>query len=79
MRPSRRDVFVLESIKDSTIQRQATEDCGGRLEDISQLLRAWSDGDERALNELTPVIYAELHRLAHRYMRRERKSGCIAS
>jgi RNA polymerase sigma-70 factor, ECF subfamily len=41
-------------------------------EDISQLLRAWSNGDELALTELTPIVYAELRRLAHRYMRRER-------
>jgi RNA polymerase sigma factor (TIGR02999 family) len=36
------------------------------------LLRAWSDGDQLALTELTPVVYAELRRLARRYMRRER-------
>ena len=41
-------------------------------DDISQLLRAWSNGDELALGELTPIVYAELRRLAHRYMRRER-------
>ena len=41
-------------------------------DDISQLLRAWSNGDELALSELTPIVYAELRRLAHRYMRRER-------
>lgn len=40
--------------------------------DVSALLRAWSDGDHRALDALTPVVYAELCRLAHRYMRRER-------
>ncbi len=40
--------------------------------DISQLLRAWSNGDELALSELTPIVYAELRRLAHGYMRRER-------
>ena len=39
---------------------------------VSQLLRAWSDGDQRALDGLTPIVYAELRRLAHRYMRRER-------
>ena len=38
----------------------------------SALLRAWSDGDQRALDALTPIVYAELSRLAHRYMRRER-------
>ena len=41
-------------------------------DDISQLLHAWSNGDELALGELTPIVYAELRRLAHRYMRRER-------
>jgi RNA polymerase sigma factor (TIGR02999 family) len=40
--------------------------------DISKLLRAWSDGDQSALNGLTPIVYEELRRLAHRYMERER-------
>jgi RNA polymerase sigma-70 factor (ECF subfamily) len=41
-------------------------------DDISTLLRAWSDGDQNALETLTPIVYEELHRLARRYMRRER-------
>ncbi len=41
-------------------------------EDVSELLRAWSDGDQRALDGLTPIVYAELRRLAHRYMKQER-------
>jgi len=40
--------------------------------EITQLLVAWSDGDKSALEELTPLVYEELHRLAHRYMRGER-------
>ena len=40
--------------------------------DISGLLRAWSEGDQGALDRLTPIVYGELHRLARRYMRRER-------
>ena len=40
--------------------------------DISRLLRAWSDGDQSALNGLTPIVHEELRRLAHRYMERER-------
>jgi RNA polymerase sigma factor (TIGR02999 family) len=40
--------------------------------DVSQLLRAWRDGDLGALEKLTPIVYAELHRLARRYMRGER-------
>src|ERR1700723_2128571 len=40
--------------------------------DLSTLLRAWSDGDRNALEQLTPFVYEELRRLARRYMRRER-------
>jgi len=39
--------------------------------DVSALLRAWSEGDESALARLTPVVYNELQRLAHRQMKRE--------
>src|ERR1035437_5787814 len=39
---------------------------------ISTLLRAWSDGDQSALERLTPIVYDELHRLALRYMKHER-------
>jgi RNA polymerase sigma factor (TIGR02999 family) len=41
-------------------------------DEITQLLQDWSDGDEQALEKLTPVLYKELHRMAHRYMRQER-------
>ena len=43
-----------------------------RAEDVTELLRAWSDGDTSALERLTPIVYDELHRLARRYMRGER-------
>ena len=38
---------------------------------VSVLLRKWSHGDEGALEQLTPLVYDELHRLAHQHMRRE--------
>lgn len=41
-------------------------------EEMSQLLRDWSNGDHEALDKLMPVVYQELHRLAHHYMRNER-------
>ncbi len=41
-------------------------------QDVTQLLQRWSGGDSAALEELTPLIYAELHRVAKSYMRRER-------
>jgi RNA polymerase sigma factor (TIGR02999 family) len=40
--------------------------------EITGLLTAWRDGDASALDRLTPLLYEELRRLAHRYMRRER-------
>jgi RNA polymerase sigma-70 factor, ECF subfamily len=41
-------------------------------EEVSQLLLDWSQGNNAALDELIPVIYQELRRLAHHYMRQER-------
>jgi RNA polymerase sigma-70 factor, ECF subfamily len=40
--------------------------------DVSKLLGAWSGGDQSALERPTPIVYDELHRLAPRYMKRER-------
>ena len=40
--------------------------------EVSALLRAWSDGDQRALARLTPIVYGELRRLARYYMKNER-------
>ena len=40
--------------------------------EVTELLQKWSGGDAAALDELTPLIYAELHRIAKSYMRRER-------
>jgi Zn-dependent protease len=36
--------------------------------EVTQLLQAWGLGDEAALEQLIPLVYKELHRLAHRYM-----------
>ena len=45
--------------------------------DVSGLLRAWSQGDSQALDELIPVVYRELHRLARNYMNRERAGNSL--
>ena len=42
------------------------------IQEVTGLLQKWSDGDLEALEKLTPVIYAELHKIARRYMSRER-------
>ena len=41
-------------------------------QEVTQLLLAWNDGEQTALDKLIPLVYAELRRVAHRYMRRER-------
>jgi len=40
--------------------------------EITQLLHAWRGGDAEALERLTAIVYNELHRMAQRYMARER-------
>jgi RNA polymerase sigma-70 factor (ECF subfamily) len=41
-------------------------------QEVTQLLKDWSGGDEGALGKLIPLVQPELHRLAQRYMSRER-------
>jgi RNA polymerase sigma factor (TIGR02999 family) len=41
-------------------------------QDVSRLLVAWSNGDEEALEQLMPLVYEEMRRLAHRHLGRER-------
>jgi RNA polymerase sigma factor (TIGR02999 family) len=44
---------------------------------VTDLLLAWEQGDESALQQLIPVVTAELHRLARRYMRGERRDHTL--
>ena len=46
-------------------------------EDVSALLQAWSEGDQSALDRLTPIVYDELHRLARHYMSGERSAHSL--
>jgi RNA polymerase sigma factor (TIGR02999 family) len=41
--------------------------------DITRLLQVWSEGDERAFEQLLPFVYGELHRTALRYLRGEQQ------
>jgi RNA polymerase sigma factor (TIGR02999 family) len=45
--------------------------------DVTELLIDWSNGDQEALNKLIPLVYDELHRLASRYLRRERPNHTL--
>jgi RNA polymerase sigma factor (TIGR02999 family) len=45
--------------------------------EITVLLKAWARGDAAALDQLTPLVYEELRRLARRYMRNERAGNTL--
>jgi len=44
---------------------------------VTHLLMAWSEGDQSALEMLTPLVHDELHRLAHHYMKGERSGHTL--
>jgi RNA polymerase sigma factor (TIGR02999 family) len=44
---------------------------------MTELLKAWGDGDQAALDVLTPLVYDELRRIARRYMRSERAGNTL--
>jgi RNA polymerase sigma factor (TIGR02999 family) len=45
--------------------------------EITQLLKAWSAGDKKALDELMPLVYDDLHRVARRHMAGEREGHTL--
>jgi RNA polymerase sigma-70 factor (ECF subfamily) len=51
----------------------------GSAPDVTQLLANWSQGDQGALEELMPLVYGELRRLASSYLRRERSNHTLQS
>jgi RNA polymerase sigma factor (TIGR02999 family) len=46
---------------------------------VTDLLIKWKDGDQAALDALMPLVYAELRRVAHRYLQRERPDHTLQS
>src|SRR6516165_7096710 len=51
----------------------------GPAPDVTQLLVNWSHGDQAALEELIPLVYGELRRLASAYLRHERSNHTLQS
>ena len=62
-------VTVDESAQDDDLSSPKE---GAASRRVTQLLSRWSDGDQSALEELTPLVYEELRRIAHHYMAGER-------
>jgi RNA polymerase sigma factor (TIGR02999 family) len=48
-----------------------------QLRDVTELLLAWTNGDPVALDQLVPLVYDELRRVARNYLRRERKEHTL--
>ncbi len=47
--------------------------------EVTELLRHWTQGDEKALEELVPLVYKELRRLAHYHLQSERSDHTLQS
>ncbi|HUS12640.1 MAG TPA: sigma-70 family RNA polymerase sigma factor [Pyrinomonadaceae bacterium] len=45
--------------------------------DLTGLLIEWAEGDKAALDQLTPLVYDEIRRIAHRYVQRERNGQTL--
>jgi RNA polymerase sigma factor (TIGR02999 family) len=50
---------------------------GSSTDEVTQLLRAWNEGEQSALEKLIPIVYNELHRMAQRYMAHERPTHTL--
>src|SRR5438105_3326610 len=50
---------------------------GSEQSEVTGLLKAWSGGEQSALDRLAPLVYQELHRMARRYMRNERAGATL--
>jgi hypothetical protein len=48
-----------------------------KTHDVTQLLHAWGQGEGAALEQMVPIVYHELKRIAHRYMAGERHSHTL--
>src|SRR5260370_6697541 len=59
-----------------TLRRQNQACCNARV-DVTQLLQRASAGDSGAMNEVAPLVYSELKKLAASHLRREGSPGAL--
>lgn len=71
---NRREKKMVESAPDAVFIncREALRMTTLSPQDVTGLLFEWQQGDKDALDRLTPLVYGELRRIAHRYVQRER-------
>ena len=74
---------VLKSLTSIRVRRGRARTAGAMTEEmpspgpVTRLLLDWSDGDERARDEMLPLVYDELRRLAALYLLRERRDHTL--
>ena len=73
----KRVVRLRKSFRHTTPGEIAMTSEAGQSHEVTRLLLAWSDGDQQALDKLTPLVYRELHRLARHYMTSERQDHSL--
>ena len=61
------------------LRRRITPACfmAASKNQVTDLLQRWKSGDEEALERLTPLVYDQLHRMAHQYIKRERRGHTL--
>lgn len=69
-------VYAHKLIKSFKLKKK-TEIEMSRTQQITRMLREWSDGNQAVLEELMPLVYKELHAQAARYLRREREGHTL--
>lgn len=78
MRTAQKSSFVLfVPICGRILPLPRHEQMGYPQQGVTELLVAWGDGDKAALDELMPVVYDELRRLAQNYLSRERQGHTL--
>src|SRR6266480_3349745 len=65
-------IIELESANPAAAGRISKESRPAGPQEVTQLLANWSHGDHAALEKLIPLVYEELRRLSHRYMKGQR-------
>jgi RNA polymerase sigma factor (TIGR02999 family) len=71
------DIFAHERMGANPFSNEYRRAVPARSDEITDLLRAWSSGDQNALDRLAEQVYAELRLIARRYMKNERQGNTL--
>ena len=71
--------FAGQAMLESNPMATLAKPTGPKVDNLTVLLTEWRQGSKDALDKLTPIVYDELRRIAHRYVRRERDGHTLAT